>query len=230
MRIIHLRPDLIENNARIRASEVSPRARGVLGLASEGASLSGTIHSGYSEVSACVSKEAGGTIQIQFEFEVPSISAEAFDLLRLRIDKFLGDERERALASEAGIAAPPPPPASRMACYAACLIGKLLLGGVVVSNDSLAFNAASCAAPGCVDILRAIRALDATRLRLEGSITVGSQSSLPEKARAYVPLTSIEFDDGLTVPFSGYSDNLVVVDGSLEKPHLPLSLWREEAF
>jgi hypothetical protein len=219
MKIVDIPSGLTERNARIRRRSTAETIE---------SQISGVVSSGFIAVDAFVSSSSNGEVSVQFQIEVPSITADEFKKFMREIDIQLGGQAAHEIAHCADVEAPEPPPARRMAKYVACFFGRTLLGGVIVSNQALPFSVESAGVPGVQECLRAIRALDVVTLRLRGSLKVGSASELPSKGRAYVPITSLEFKDGLIVPFAGYSDNLII-EGLEKAVPLPLSLWREPA-
>jgi hypothetical protein len=155
---------------------------------------------------------------------VPSISSVTFGAYRTGLEKALTVGAEQRVAQAAGITPPPPPdPASRMAGYALQLFSDVVFGGEEVSDQSRPFTATST----CMTMLAATRALDATQVSFSGTLTASSTSPTTAEVTAYVPVTVIEFADGLTIPFAGYSDNVLVDYGGLKQLDVPGELWSE---
>jgi hypothetical protein len=219
--IVKLNPNLLEVNARIAralADDVSTT------------SLSGILHNGYNQVTAQIAPGTTGTVTVSFEIVVLSISSTTFDLYRTGLQELLSGGTEQGVAQAAGIAAQAPPaPASRMASYVDQLFSELVFGGQVVSEQSRAFSEDDCASSACASMLAATRWLDVTKVKFSGRLTASSESPATAQVAAYVPITAVEFADGLTIPFAGYSDNVLVDDGGLKQLDVPREFWTELA-
>jgi hypothetical protein len=221
--IVKLNPNLLAVNARIA------RTRSLADAVST-ASLSGILHNGYNQVTAQIAPGTTGTITVSFEIDVLSISSTTFGVYRTGLQELLGVGTEQGLAQAAGIATQPPPdPASRMASYVDELFSTVVFGGLAVSEQSRAFSADDCATGACTSMLTATRLLDVTTVKFSGTLTASSESPATAQVAAYVPITAVEFADGLTIPFAGYSDNVLVDDGGLEQLDVPREFWSELA-
>jgi hypothetical protein len=224
--IVKLNPDLLEVNARIRAA--GARAGIVQAAGVPAPPLSGTLYNGYNEATARIAPGTSGTITVSFQFLVPSISSSTFDMYRAELQSLLSLGTEQAVATAAGITAQPPPaPASRMASYVDGLFSDVVFDGAAVSGQSRTFGDDDCATAACTSMLSAIRRLDVAQVTLSGTLTASSESPATAEVAAYVPITAVEFDDGLTIPFAGYSDNVLVDDGGLTPVAVPGELWSE---
>jgi hypothetical protein len=218
--VVKLDPNLLEVNARIAralANDVSAT------------SLSGTLHNGYNRVTAQIAPGTTGTITVSFELLVLSISSTTFNLYRGALQALLSVGTEQAVAQAAGITTPPPDPASRMASYVDQLFSAVVFSGQPVSEQSRTFSEDDCATSACASMLAATRLLDVTQVKFSGTLTASSESPATAQVAAYVPITAVEFADGLTIPFAGYSDNVLVDDGGLNQLDVPGDFWSELA-
>jgi hypothetical protein len=223
--IVKLNPDLLEVNARIK------RTGGLTAdVGTRSAPLSGTLHNGYNQATAQIAPGASGKVTVSFQFVVLSISASTFDLYRTELEEVLTVGTEQAVATAAGIPTQPPPaPASRMASYVDQLFSDVVFHGAEVSDQSLAFSESDCATSACTPMLAAMRLLDVTQVTFSGTLTASSESPATAEVAAYVPITAVEFDDGLTIPFAGYSDNVLVDAGALTPLDIPAEFWSDLA-
>jgi len=220
--VVKLKPDLLEVNARITASARKGALKGALGSPS-----SGTLHNGYNEATAQIVPGTTGTVTVSFEIVVLSVPSAPFDLYRTRLQQVLGDGTEQRIAGAAGITPmPPPAPASRMAGYVDELFSEILFGGAAVADQSRAFG---CTTPACTRMLSAMRLLEVTQVSFSGTLTASSASPATAEVAAYIPITAVEFSDGLTIPFAGYSDNVLVDDGGIKQFDVPADFWSEFA-
>jgi hypothetical protein len=223
--IVKLDPHLLEVNARIRrtgalTADVGPPS----------APLSGTLHNGYNEASAQIVPGTSGTITVSFQFVVVSISSSTFDLYRTELQEMLTVGTEQTVATAAGITTqPPPPPASRMASYVDQLFSDVVFHGAEVSDQSRTFSGNDCATSACTSMLAAMRLLDVTQVTFSGTLTASSESPATADVAAYVPITAVEFVDGLTIPFAGYSDNVLVDADGLQPLDVPAEFWSDAA-
>jgi hypothetical protein len=223
MNIVSLPVEILRRNARIRMRRpmaVSPET----GLYT----LAGTLHSGYNEVTAEVAKGAQGRITLTFQLEFPSVPAAGFDLFRRNLKPILGGHpSETSIARAAGIPPSPPPQAStRMADYAALLFSHVVFEGAAVTDSNNSFPAPSSTDDRAYGMLTEVRSLDVKAIQLNGTLEVDTDAGARE-ASVYVPVTSVAFDDGLTVPFAGYSDTaLLGLAQGTRAISLPRSLWR----
>jgi hypothetical protein len=237
MYVVKLNPTVLEENARIAASSGMPRAEmsdaatdtsapsGILS-----ATLSGTLHNGYNEATARIAPGTSGTVTVTFEFGVVSVASVTFDLYRAAVKEAVGIGTETDISQAAGIGTlPPPEPSSRMASYALQLFADIVFDGNVVSDQSCAFSDQDCTVGGCQRMLEVTRALEVTEVLFSGTLTASSDSPATAQVAAYVPITAIEFSDGLTIPFAGYSDNVLVDYGGLRALEVPGEFWSELA-
>jgi hypothetical protein len=233
--VVKLNPNVLEENARIRAAFARPRA-GIAGaltdvggaLATVPAPLSGIIHNGYNEVTAQIAPGTSGTVTVSFDITVVSVAALPFDLYRAALTQILGLGAVTGIDEAAGIRTPPPPePSSRMATYVLELFTDVVFGGKIVSDQSRAFSDQDCTSGGCPRMLEATRSLAVTEVQFSGTLTASSQTPATTQVAAYVPITAIEFSDGLTIPFAGYSDNVLVDYGGLQTREVPGEFWSE---
>jgi hypothetical protein len=212
MYIVQLNPDLLEVNARIRAGR--PR-RGFTAPAP--ATLSGTLHNGYNAATAEIAPGSCGTVTVTFQITVLSITSTTFGDYRTLLKTLLGAGDERRIAQAAAIPPlPPPDPASRMATYALELFSGVVFGGEHVAGQSRAFSPT----PNSTEVLAATRLLAVTEVTFSGTLTASAATG---PVAAYVPITAVEFDDGLTIPFAGYSDNVLVDVGGLKPVDVQLA-------
>lgn len=235
MYVVTLPDDLIARNARIRAA--LPAAPGALPqtlaqalVVTGGISLSklkGTLYYGVNKVEADLAPGPGNTVTASFDFEIPSIDATTFKALRGQIAgrPDLG-VTEAQIAAAAGLG-PPPPGANRMAAYAADLFSMAILGPPSVTEGARAFTAKALMRPAARPLLQALRLLPVVTLRFSGKLSADGIDPATRKVGAYIPVTSIVFDDKLTIPFAGYSDNVILdnpAGGTLRLSAKP-SLW-----
>jgi hypothetical protein len=214
MYIVRLNPRLLEVNAAISASPA----------------LGGTVHNGYNEITAAVAPGTSGTVTVSFDLVVPSVSAPTFDLYRETLTNELGGATEKRIAQAAGITTPPPPaPASRMASYSLQLFSEVVFDSEVVSDQSRAFTAQDCTSSECQRVLADTRQLEVTQVKFSGTLTASGASPATQEVAAYIPITAIEFGDGLTISFAGYSDNVLVDDSGLTRFDIPGDFWSELA-
>jgi hypothetical protein len=226
--IVKLDPDLLAVNARIRAA--ASRKRVAPAALEAVPPLSGTLHNGYNEATAQIAPGTSGTITVSFEFGVLSVSSSTFDLYRTQLQEVLSVGTEQGVATAAGITTQrPPAPASRMAGYVDVLFSDVVFHGAAVSGQSTAFGDDDCSTSACTKMLAAIRRLDVTQVDFSGTLTASSESPATAEVAAYIPITAVEFDDGLTIPFAGYSDNVVVDNGGLKRLAIPGGFWSEPA-
>ena len=222
MYLVQLNPNLLEVNARIVAASL------VNDVTTP--SMSGILHNGYNQVTAQIAPGTTGEVTVSFEIDVLSISSRTFDLYRAGLQELLSSPTEQGLAQAAGISAQPPPaPASHMAGYVDALFSEVVFGGRAVSQQSTPFSVDDGAPSACTSMLAATRLLDVTTVRFSGELTASSTSPATAQVAAYVPITAVEFADGLTIPFAGYSDNVLVDDGGLEQLAVPGQFWSELA-
>lgn len=223
MYIVKLDPDLLEVNARIRSAAMLQDVVTAPGLG-------GTLYNGYNQATAQIAPGTSGNVTVTFEFDVMSVTSATFDLWRTQVQQIVSAATEQAVATAAGIAPQPPPaPASRMASYAGQLFADVVFGGAPVSGQARAFGAGDCASASCRRMLGAIRRLDVTQVSFSGTLTASSDSPATAQVSAYVPVTAVAFDDGLTIPFAGYSDNVLVDDGVLKTLPVPGGFWTAPA-
>ena len=220
MNILRLNPELIDLNKSIRAAS------------KESPPLSGIIYNGCNKVFAYVAPGSSGSAKVSFDITVPSISSHTFDAFRDSVGDLLGPTRESKISEAAGIRtcppAPPPAPSSRMAGYALHLFADLLFDGEVRYDDRRSFSDGNCKSSDCKGVLRAIRSLDVSLIKFSGTLVATSLSADSTSVAAYVPLTSVEFKDRLTIPFSGYSDNVrVSMDDKDPRFTVLESFWTE---
>jgi hypothetical protein len=237
MYIVRLNPNVLEANARIRASSGLPRAGmancvtdvgGTAELVS--ATLSGTLHNGCNAATAQIAPGSSGTVTVTFQFRVVSVTSATFDTYRTALKEVVGDATEAEIAQAAGIGAQPPPePSSRMARYALQVFTDVVFGGHAVADQSSAFNDQDCTVGVCQRMLDVTRSLEVTEVLFSGTLTATSGSPTATNAAAYVPITAVEFSDGLTIPFAGYSQNVAVDYGGLRLLQIPAGFWSELA-
>jgi hypothetical protein len=222
MYIVTLNPRLLEANATVVARSVAARLRAGT------PPFSGTIQNGYNEVTASVAPGTSGTVKVSFDVVVLSISSSTFDSFRVALKDILQDAGEENIARNAGIVPPPPPePSSCMAGYALQLFSEVVFDGEVVSDQSRRFGAPDCTSGECASVLGAVRGLPVMQVEFSGTLVASSESPATEQVAAYVPVTAVEFDDGLTIPFAGYSKNVVVDYNGLNHFVIPGDFWSE---
>lgn len=235
MYVVRLNPDVLEANARILASSTALR-KGMAGAVADpseaseipSTTLSGTLHNGLNEVTAQIVPGTSGTVTVTFDIVVVSVASVTFDFYRTALKDVLGVGTETAIAEAAGIPPlPPPQPSSRMAGYVLQLFTNAVFDGNVVSDQSRAFSDQDCRVWECQRMLAITRALEVTEVRFSGTLTASSDSAATARVAAYVPITAIEFSDGLTIPFAGYSDNVLVDYSGLRPVEVPGEFWSE---
>jgi hypothetical protein len=225
MYVVKLNPHLLEVNARIRRIGALTADAGP-----SSAPLSGTLHNGYNQATAQIVPGTSGKITVSFQFVVLSISSSTFDLYRAELQELLTVSTEQTVATAAGITSQPPPaPASRMASYVDQLFSDVVFDGAEVSDQSRTFSGNDCATSGCTNMLAAMRLLDVTQVTFSGTLTASSESPATAEVAAYVPITAVEFGDGLTIPFAGYSDNVLVDADGLTPLAVPAEFWSDLA-
>jgi hypothetical protein len=219
--IVKLNPDLLEVNARVASrTQAAAFKRPVI-------SSSGTLHNGYNEATAQIAPGASGTVTVSFEIVVVSVPSTPFELYRKRLQLVLGRGTELHIAKAAGIGPmPPPAPASQMAGYVDQLFSQVVFSGAAVTDQSRAF---SCASPECTMMLWAMRSLEVTKVSFSGTLTASSASPETADVAAYIPITAVEFSDGLTIPFAGYSGNVLVDYSGVKQLDVPSHFWSELA-
>lgn len=190
--------------------------------------MTGTIHNGFNKVIAQFVPGVSGTIEVTFDIVVLSVTASTFDKYRKLLGKLLISPTEEQVAAKAGIQSPPPPEAaSRMASYSSELFSSVVFGGLSTADQDVRFNGNECTHDACGDLISLTRKLPVTEVSFSGKLFVNS-SSPARSAIAYVPTTSIEYDDGLTITFAGYSDNVLVDDGGIKPLSIPAGFWSEK--
>lgn len=222
LNIIPLSADLIANNARILRTSPTDPLRGTR------RQLSGTVHNGYTSVTASIAPGSGGRIDLHFEIEIPSVTDPAFARLRNALTGILQPKpTEATVALEAGIIdGTVPPPASRMSAYASYLFADLFYSGVVDTNNSRDFDGMDTPQPLVPKAMFAVRGTHVSRLQICGALHVEADVDGAE-AKVYIPTTAIAFDDGITIPFAGYARE-VLLGGRQTKllsVPMPASLW-----
>jgi hypothetical protein len=214
--IVRLDPDLLAKNAKIKAQAARARSMALSRVAADitaSTALSGTIYNGHNAVTAQVVPGTSGTVNLTFDMVVPSISSSTFAVYRKELRSRILEKpaKESKIAESAGIVHPPPPkPASRMAYYALELLSDVLFHGADIENQNRKFNAEDFTNPRCTTMLTAMRDLDVVEIKFSGTLSASSTIPSQTKVSAYIPTTSIVFDDQLTIPFAGYSDNVIV--------------------
>lgn len=245
--IVNLDPQLVEKNSAILDAEPRAHAHTLLDRANRTAdalawtpNLDGTLHCGVNEVEAHILPGSGNAITASFDFVVPSVSATAFASFKSQLAQLLGEQLEQTVSQVSGIGPlPPPPPASRMACYSLHLYSHVLFAGVLMSNQSQTFSETNCTTIWCVPVLQLTRMLPVVQVRFSGTLQTDGQPSSATDVTASIPVTMIEFADGLTIPFAGYSDNIWVANDGLSasdgpydsnsftRYEAPLNFWTE---
>jgi hypothetical protein len=235
MNIVQIPPDLLETNAKITAAATAAGDTLANFLSGPSAAppvaqapLSGTLYNGCNKVTANITPGVTGTIEVSFDITVLSISAHTFQKFRTALVKmWKGRPKEKEIAEAAGIVIPPPPePSSRMAGYAAQLFAELAFDGDVITHGSRAFDGGN-GSDDCREMLSIIRLLEVSQIKFSGTLTASSGSPATQSAAAYVPITSVAFADGLTIPFSGYSDNVLIDYEGRQKLSIPNTFWAE---
>ena len=190
--------------------------------------LSGTTHNGYNEVTAQIAPGTSGTVTVTFDIVVASVAAVPFDVYRATLTEILGVGTATGITEAAGIGTvAPPQPSSRMASYVLELFTDVVFAGKTVSDQSRAFSDQDCTTGGCRRMLEVTRSLEVTEVQFSGTLMASSQSPATAEVAAYVPITAIEFSDGLTIPFAGYSDNVLVDYHGLQPCEIPGEFWSE---
>ncbi|SEN96811.1 hypothetical protein [Palleronia pelagia] len=229
MYLVDLPIDIVTNNARVRAFRPAPSTESTAEKAAS--ALSGTVYHGVNKVEADLAPGPGNTVTAHFSFRIPSIDAASFADLRNEVrGASIPDVSDRRLASAAGLT-PPPPGAARMAAYAAQLLSAAVLGPPSVRDGPRNFGPADLQDTAVRALMTWIRTLDVTILDFSGELTASGMSPSTRKTGAYIPVTSIAFADGLTIPFAGYSDNVTLDtgDGGTLSLALPAGMWTKVA-
>lgn len=230
MNIVRLDPNLLEVNGRIVTSQAMPAVDGIEALSISSAPFSGTVCNGYDEVTAQITPGSTGTIELSFDIVALSISSSTFDGYRELLKKILKDPTEENIAQSAGIGtAPPPTPSSRMASYARQLFSDVVFGGEMIADQNRKFSAQDCISRECKLMLTVMRLLPVTKVKFSGTLKASTEQPAPQQVAAYIPITAIEFGDGLTIPFAGYSDNVLVAYQGLRLFEIPLKFWSDLA-
>jgi hypothetical protein len=209
--VFRLDPAVVDRNAAVERS--SARRRMTMDTAEvDLEAMSGTIHLGVNEAEVRLAPGQSGSIRAVVDFVVPSVTASTFDRLHEAVagmlDRSVATALDKAAGLVPGLGAPV---AGRMAEYVRCLLDLVLPGGVVAPGDAGSrFDTAHCVARACRPVISVIRSLPVARLELSGTLDVVGGPGHPPTATASVPVTVVGFDDGYTVPFAGYSDNLTV--------------------
>lgn len=220
MNIVKLDSSLCELNSLIRSEEKSS-------IIVSQASLYGKFFYGKNEVYTRVTSR-GHTIQ-DFSVIVPSILDIAFTNLRSKVKELLGSAVERDISIAAGIESSRAEPASHMAMYAVHLFALIFNESQNrYLNGEVDFSQGSCPSGECIEILQFIYDLEVSRLHLHGKIAVVSTSSSSAIFQVFVPVSVIVFNNGLTIPFSGYSHNLMAKTESGVGMIFSDSLWFDD--
>ncbi|MEJ6405053.1 hypothetical protein [Yoonia sp. 2307UL14-13] len=218
LNLIELSPDLIAQNHAIMTGKdfAAPRQQ-----------VSGVVHRGHCAVWASIGQGAKGWIDVSFEMSVPSVTAEAFAQLRQALVSVLRkDVREKDIAMQAGLLPDPPPnPQSRMARYAACLYADLFFGGAIAEDGENPFDANDGQRATETQAVFAVRAARIAVVELSGTLHV--EATLEgDQTQVYVPVTVVEYDDGVMIPFAGYAETALVDTGTaLSQVTMAADLW-----
>ncbi len=236
MNIITLQPGLIENNASIRRLSASSQSGSLLATKPDIASrlplLDGTICCGYNKVTAHTIPGTSTKTSLNFEFVVPSVSSSTFNLYRKKIQQILNStNREQKIARSSGIMQfPPPKPASCMANYILQLFTVLMFDNQYIADMNRTFGTKNnCRSSECKKMLIAMRSLSVTTMKFSGTLTADSEFPTASEVNAFFPITSIQFIDGLTIPFTGYSNEIFVENDSSKPLTVKESYWSEIA-
>lgn len=232
MNVLTLDPNLLTLDKAIRPTVVSPSAWGgdPVPDPSNLANLAGTLYSGFTEVHAQRVPGASDTSDYRFNLLIPTVDAATFDLFRTFVQRKLGAGAEQAIAQAAGIRPSPPPQASsRMAAYARLLYTSGLFGASAPAEGDRSFSVAHCKTDTCWEVLTVTRELEVTKIRFSGRLPAVPLGASDATSRFYIPISYIEFADGLTIPFAGYSDQYVVDDSGPPLGPLDPGFWTPEA-
>lgn len=191
--------------------------------------LSGIVYHGYNSASANILPRSGGAVDVRFELTVASITSATFEEFRGQVRSILGVLAAEKIESAAGIRSPPPLPASRMARYVVELFCMLFgKDDTFYLNRNRPFSRRECRDGLCNRVLEAIRGLQVGQLSFHGTLSLSHTQSSPISEKAYVPVCAIEFSDKLTIPFSGYSNNVkLTTDENDPEVTVPNLFWRD---
>lgn len=220
MKTVKFDTSLCERNSLIRSEEKSS-------IVVSPASLYGRFYYGKNEVYTRVT--SGGHTIHNFSVIVPSISAIVFANFRSKVKALLGSDVEGDISIAAGIESARVEPASHMAMYAVRLFELIFNESQHRYLDGEAnFSQGSCPSEACIKILQYIYSLEVSRLHLHGKISVVSTSSSSAMFQIFIPASVIVFNNGVTIPFSGYSHNLMAKTESGVGIIFSDSLWFED--
>lgn len=228
MYIVTLPQDLIQRNHLILASSGEKRLKTdekqLITPPNTASMLSGTVYQGYNQVYAQLTAGSQGSIELHFELSIPSISAATFASYRDEIRQILSPEDELHIAIAAGIKPPPPQAATKMANYGLQLFAQQIVKGVNITAHSISFNAFSSSAD-CQKILLSMRQLAVVQVQFSGSLALSSHLTTTQNLAVYLPITSIVFGDGLTIPFSAYATNALITETPQQQLTIPEHFW-----
>ena len=217
---VKLPTDLINQNKAIRSSIMATMAS----PSSEG--LSGKIFHGQSKVYA--NPIPGGvTSPVKYELEMPSVTEKAFDQFRNSVTVFMGTAVESEISLAARIENDVLP-ASRMSSYAINLLIRLFgfTKEELEHDGGVAFNCRNCQSKNGTDILEAMRELETATLHFSGTLEINPNGDASTRVEVIVPVTSVEFSDGLTIPFAGYTREVKMNSSGWEEySHFQESEW-----
>ena len=190
--------------------------------------MGGTLHQGYQKATASVTDGDSQSIEVSVSFVTMSVSSRSFDSFRSLVKATLGSVVESRIANLAGIVTTPPPaPSSRMAYYTQYLYSEILFNGDQISDQNRKFGPRDLLSSNSAAILALTRLLEVSKVTLTGKLSVSSTPPFPSYLEAFVPITAIQFDDGLTIPFAGYSNNLVIKSSEVRSLEIPSVFWHE---
>jgi hypothetical protein len=216
--ILDLSPRIV--SANLELDEASKAAVGGAGAAFAASDARGTVHNGVNTISASVGMESNTvdssneiTISLQFDAYVSSVPIQSFNDLRSILAGLVGSDKVLRIDRDAGIPAGAQD-GSGMERFAVSLFSGMFGGDFMVPERD--FSATDCAGSDwkCVDVLQAIRGLKPQVLHFSGKLHVQGPPDVPQRMVASIPVTTVNFGSGYTVPFTGYAGPIVVEDAA----------------
>ncbi|MFB2661071.1 hypothetical protein [Shewanella mangrovisoli] len=187
--------------------------------------INGILYKGYNQVSAQVTSGSHNSVELTFELSIPSISAATFAYFRNEVRQKLGSGEELQISTAAGIGPYPPPKAeTRMASYGVELFAKQIIKEVDINLNSFDFNGMT-ASLIIQKILQDIRLLPVEQIKFSGSIALNSNLTTTQSISVYLPISTVVFSDGLTIPFSAYASNAVITEIPIKTVSIPYDFW-----
>lgn len=171
---------------------------------------SGIVHNGYVRVHAGLKPGETGKIELKFKAGAISVTNGAFAILRSLLQGILEPPySEEKIAEQAGLSQYVQPGESRgrMSVYASHLFADLYFNGVVKSNAETKFEASADRSK--LAAMNAVRSSRTHEILMAGTILVDAPIG-GKSTDVFIPITTIRYTDGVTIPFVGYGDNVIV--------------------